>query len=149
LCFNIFDPVYDQEQAAATYKRGEDVCTGTSVITSKPMSLNDLPDVILLHILSYFGPEDLCLIIAKVCERWNVLAKDKVLWKKLSYSCDRSSDISHIKKVRCTALLRFTANQLANFALSNVLNYKILKSISEIGPFSILSELRQVSKGLH
>jgi len=27
--------------------------------------------------------------------------------------------------------------------------YKILKSISEVGPLSMLSEVRQVSKGLH
>jgi hypothetical protein len=74
------------------------------------MSLNDLPDEILLHILSYFGPENLCLI-AKVSERLNVLAKD-VLRKTLSYSCDDSSDISRIKEVRCTALLGFSTNYL-------------------------------------
>ena len=79
-------------------------------MASEPTSLNDLPEEILLKILSHFGPEDLCLIIAKVCERWNVLAKDKVLCKKLSYSCDRSYHISHIKKVRCPTLLGFRTN---------------------------------------
>jgi len=113
------------------------------------MSLNDLPDEILLHILSHFGLEDLCLIITKVCEKWKDLAKDVIVWKKLSYSCDRSSDINHIKKVRCTALLGYRANQLTNFSPSSVLNYKISKSISEIEPFSTLSEERQVSKGIH
>jgi len=49
-------------------------------------SLNDLPNEILLKILSYFGPEDLCCIIAKVCEQWNNLAKDETLWKTLCYS---------------------------------------------------------------
>jgi len=78
--------------------RRKDVCFET------PTSLNDLPDEILLKILSYFGPEDLCCIIAKVCERWNILSKDKTLWKTLSYSCDYFSDISLISKVRCTAL---------------------------------------------
>ena len=87
------------------------------------MSLNDLPGEILLHILSYFGTEELCLI-AKVSERLNVLAKD-VLRKTLSYSCDRSSDISHIKKVRCTALLGFTANCLTRFSPSSAQNLKI------------------------
>jgi hypothetical protein len=43
--------------------------------------------------------------IAKVCERWNVLAKNKILWKTVSYSCDDSSDISRIAQVRYTALL--------------------------------------------
>jgi len=80
----------------------------TSVIASEPMLLNDLPDEILLHIFSYFGTEDLCLI-AKVSERWNILAKD-ALRKTLSYTCDHSSDISHIKKVRYTALLGFRAD---------------------------------------
>jgi hypothetical protein len=108
LCFDIFKPVYYQEQTASTYKRRKNVCSEAPVIISEPMSLNDLPDDILLHILSYFGPEELCLF-AKVCERWNVLAKD-ALRKTLSYSCDSSSDISHIKKVRCTALLAFRAN---------------------------------------
>jgi hypothetical protein len=76
-------------------------------MASELMSLNDLPDEILLEILSHFGLEDLCLIIAKVCEKWNVLAKDIILWKNLSCSFDRSSDISHIAKVRSTMLLGF------------------------------------------
>ena len=81
-------------------------------MASEPTSLNDLPDELLLKILSYFGPEDLCFIIAKVCERWNILAKDKILWKALSYSCDDdyNSDISRNAEVRCTALLGFSTN---------------------------------------
>jgi len=77
---------------------------------SEPTSIKDLPEEILIEILSHFGPEDLCLIIAKVCERWNALAKDVVLWKALSYTCDRSSDIIHIKEVRCTAVVGFRTN---------------------------------------
>ena len=79
-------------------------------MASEPTSINTLPDEILLKILSHFEPEDLCLNISEVCERWNALAKDMILWKALSYSCDRSSDISHIKEVRCTALLEFRTN---------------------------------------
>jgi len=73
-------------------------------MASELRSLNDLSNEILLRILSHFGPEDLCLIISKVCERWNALAKDVDLWKTLSYNCDRSSAISHIAEVRCTKL---------------------------------------------
>jgi hypothetical protein len=91
--------------ALLTYQRGKDIFSEPSVMASEPMILNDLPDEILLKILSHLGPEDLCLHIAKVCERWNVLAKDKILWKTLSYSCDDSSNISVIEEVRCTALL--------------------------------------------
>ena len=79
-------------------------------MASAPKTLNDLPDEILLKILSYFGQEDLCCITAKVCEKWNILAKNKILWKNLSYSCDCDSDKSRIAEVRSTALLGFRTN---------------------------------------
>ena len=50
-----------------------------SVMANELRPLNDLQDKILLKVLSHFGPEELCLIIARVCEKWNVLAKDKIL----------------------------------------------------------------------
>ena len=93
--------------ASLSCKRRKDLCSEPSGIARESTSLNDLPDEILLKILSHFGPEDLCLIIAKVCEKWNILAKDVVLWKTLSYHCDSSSDKSRIAEVRCTALLGF------------------------------------------
>jgi len=96
--------------ALLSYWRKKEVFSEPSVITSELRSLNDLPDEILLKILSHFGPEDLCLIIAKVCERWNALAKDVLLWKTLSYKCDRSSDINRVAEVRCTTLLGFRTN---------------------------------------
>jgi len=74
-----------------------------SLMASELRSLNDFPDEILLKILSHFGPEELCLIIAKVCEKWSVLAKDMIFWKTLSYSCGRSSDISRIAQVLTAA----------------------------------------------
>jgi hypothetical protein len=79
-------------------------------MAGKPTSINDLPSEILLQILSNAGPEDLCLNITKVCKKWNVLAKDMVLWKTLSYHCDSSSDISRIAEVRYSTLLGFRAN---------------------------------------
>ena len=96
--------------ALFSYERGKDVCSETSVTAGKPTSINDLPDEILMKILSYVGPEDVCLNIDKVCEKWNVLAKDMVLWKTLSYYCDQSSDFGRIAKVRCTAFLGFRTN---------------------------------------
>jgi len=78
-----------------------------SAMASESTSITDLPNEILLDILSYFGPEDLCLIITEECKKWNFLAKDMKLWKALSYCCDHSSDISCIKEVRCTALLGY------------------------------------------
>ena len=124
LCFNVFESVYVQVQipsALLPYQRRKDIFSDPSVMASEPTSLNDLPEEILLIILSHFGLEDLCLIIAKVCENWNILAKDMILWKKLSYNCDRSSDISRIAEVRCTALLGFRTKQLMNFVPSSVL----------------------------
>jgi hypothetical protein len=61
--------------AVLSYKRRKDVCSEPSVMVGEPRSLNDLPNEILLKILSHFGPDELCLIIAKVCEKWNSLAK--------------------------------------------------------------------------
>ena len=112
-CASIFFTCINQEQVASglsSYDRRKNVCSETSVMANVRTSLNDLPDEILLKILSHFGAEDLCLIIAKVCKRWNILAKDKILWKTLSYSCDLSSDIRRIAEVRCTAFLGFSAN---------------------------------------
>ena len=98
-----------------SYWTGEDMCSEQSVIACSLRSVNDLPDEILLKILSYFGPEDLCFIIAKVCERWHALAKDMSLWKTLSYQCNDSSDITLITEVRYTTLVRFRTNNLMNF----------------------------------
>ena len=134
--------------ASLSYQRRKDLCSEPSVMASEPMSLNDLPDEILLKILSQFGPDDLCLITAKVCARWNVLAKDVVLWKTLSYKCNNSSDISHIAKVRCTPLLGFRTNYLMNFAPSGVLKVQNLKEHFSSWT-SFQPELRQVSRGLH
>jgi hypothetical protein len=113
LCFNVFETVYDQVQLASislTYKSRKLVCSETSVTTCEPRSLNDLPEEILLKILSHFGPEDLFFVFAKVCEEWNVLAKDKTLLKTLLYRCDHESYINRIAEVRCTALLEFSTH---------------------------------------
>jgi len=112
----IFESVNGQVQMASalvSYWGRKDVghvFAEPSVIAGELRSLNDFPDEILLKILSHFEPEDLCFLIAKVCERWNALAKDVILWKTLSYKCDRSSDISRIAEVRCITLLGFRTN---------------------------------------
>jgi len=81
------------------YKRGKNVFSEPSVLANEPRSLNDLPVEILLKIFSHAGTEDLSLIIAKVCKRFNNLARDLALWKKLSYHCDDSSDINRTPEV--------------------------------------------------
>jgi hypothetical protein len=112
LCFNIFEPVFVQVQIASAlpqYHR-KDMSSEPSIMASELTSINDLPEGILLKIFSHFGPEDLCLTIAKVCKKWNVLAKDKEIWKTLSYRCEFFMDINHITEVRCTALLGCSTN---------------------------------------
>jgi len=54
------------------------MCSEPSVMASEPRSINDLPNEVLLRILSHFGPDDLYFKISKVSERWNNLAKDVV-----------------------------------------------------------------------
>jgi hypothetical protein len=78
--------------------------------TTEGVSINDLPDEILLKILSHFGPEELSFNIAKVCKRWNALSRDVTMWKEKCYSCDNNSDISRVSKVRCAVMLGFRAN---------------------------------------
>jgi hypothetical protein len=85
--------------ALPSYWRRKNVFSEPSVMASEVRSLNDFPDEILLKICSHVGLENLCLIIAKVCEKWKGLTKSMILWKKLSYICDYSSDISHTTEV--------------------------------------------------
>jgi hypothetical protein len=109
----IFKPVYDQVQMASAMfpnLRRRDVFSESTVMMGEPRSIHDFPDEIMLKILSYLGPEDLCFIIPEVCERWNALAKDVILWEKMSYSCDRTSDFSRVVQVRCATLLGFRIN---------------------------------------
>jgi hypothetical protein len=91
-------------------RTSEEVSPEPSSIMSEPMSINDLPDEILLKILSHFGPEDLCLNIANVCKRWNVLSRVVTIWKEKCYCCDKNSDLSRVAKVRCTVMLWFRYN---------------------------------------
>jgi len=88
----------------------KDVCSKPTDMASDTVSLNELPDEIFLQIFSHFGAEELSLIFPKVCKRWNNLAKDKALWKKISYHCDDSSDPKCIDEVRCNILLVLRTN---------------------------------------
>jgi hypothetical protein len=65
--------------ALLSYWRRKDVFSEPSVMASELRSLNELPDEILLKILSHFGPEDLWLVVPEVCQKWNVLAEDVTL----------------------------------------------------------------------
>jgi hypothetical protein len=98
------------ESAMLSKRRRVGVISEPPVTAGEPVSINDFPDEVMLKILSYFGPAELCFIIGAVCDRWNALSKDVTLWKRLSYSCYGTSDINRIEQVRCAALLGFRAN---------------------------------------
>jgi hypothetical protein len=101
--------------ALVSCRRRDNASSERYVIACGARSLNDLPDEILLKILSHFGPEDLCCIIAKVCKRWNALAKDLSLWKTLSYEWDHPPDNRITAEVRCNTLLAFRTHMLMHF----------------------------------
>jgi hypothetical protein len=98
--------------ASALLSRGrrEGVSSESSANASEARSINDLPDEIILKILSYFGPEEFSYNIAEVCEKWNALSRDVTVWKEKCYSCDNNSDISRVFKVRCAVMLGFRGN---------------------------------------
>jgi hypothetical protein len=98
------------ESALLSQQSRVDVISKPNVMADEPRSINNFPNEIMLKILSHFGPEDLCLTIPEVCERWKSLAKDVTLWKTLCYRCDGTSDISHVVQVRCATLLGFRTN---------------------------------------
>jgi hypothetical protein len=110
LVLNILEPVCDQVQMGSAF-----FSFWRRKNASGAKSLNDLPDEILLKILSHFGPEELCCIIAKVCKSWNILAKDLSLWKTLSYKHDYYNNIFIDGEVRCTTLLAFRTHMVMNF----------------------------------
>jgi hypothetical protein len=65
--------------AMLSMQRRVDAISETTITAREPMSINQFPEEILLKILSYCKPEDLCHTIPKVCERWNTLSKDVTL----------------------------------------------------------------------
>jgi hypothetical protein len=94
--------VYEKVKIAVallSYEGRRNMSSETSVISSQPRTINDLPPEILLEIMSYFELEFRCIVIAKVCRRWNKLAKHLILWKKQEYTCGKTSDISRVKEV--------------------------------------------------
>jgi hypothetical protein len=96
--------------ASLSKRRRKEKSSDKTLIVGEPRTINDLPDEVLLKILSHFGLEDLCFKIAEVCKRWNDLSRDVTIWKKISYSCYYFSDISEVLKVRLAVMLEFRAN---------------------------------------
>jgi hypothetical protein len=114
-------------------RTSEEVPSEPSAIASKPRSINDLPDEILLKILSYFGPEELCVNIAEVCKKWNSLSRDVTIWKKACFKCYHKLRIERVVQVRCAVMLGFRSNQFVKSALLNVLKNRFLNCKENLG----------------
>lgn len=63
--------------------------------TSGLHSLNDLPEDILILILSYLSTKDLCKA-SGVCQKWQTLCWDPVLWSNIQISNYQGSDINKV-----------------------------------------------------
>lgn len=63
--------------------------------TSGLNSLNDLPEDILILILSYLSTKDLCKA-SGVCQKWQALCWDPVLWSTIQISNYERSDINKV-----------------------------------------------------
>lgn len=54
------------------------------------VTLQDLPDDVLLSIFAYFSCRQLCQVIGCVCRRWYTLSRNPTLWKDIdlsNYNC--------------------------------------------------------------
>ena len=69
-------------------------------------TLNDLPEDILILILSYLPTKDLC-VASGVCQRWQTLCWDPVLWTNISITNYQDSDIN---KVLCNVLSKLAVS---------------------------------------
>lgn len=70
----------------------------TTEITKK-VTLDSLPNEILLTIFKFLDSVDVCLAVANVCERWNYITRDVTLWKNLSFICNKNMNMKYISSV--------------------------------------------------
>ncbi|PFX20605.1 F-box/LRR-repeat protein 7-like [Stylophora pistillata] len=59
------------------------------------MTLHDLPEDVLIFILSYLSTKDLCMA-SGVCRKWQTLCWDPVLWSNIQISNYQGSDINKV-----------------------------------------------------
>lgn len=61
-----------------------------------PLTINDLPNEILLQIFFYLSIEDIALNVQFVCNRWSEVCSKDVLWKNSCLSVEESASINYI-----------------------------------------------------
>lgn len=70
----------------------------------------DIPDSLLLHILSFLPPKDV-LTASRVCTKWHRTAMDEMLWKELFTNFFGATDSSN----KCFKLASFSSSWLQEF----------------------------------
>lgn len=64
--------------------------------TTKKVTFDSLPNEMLIKIFEYLDSVDICLAVAKVCERWNDITHDVTLWKNLKFICTKDMSAEYI-----------------------------------------------------
>lgn len=66
---------------------------------STVLSINDLPDDVLLKIFEYVAYEDLALNVSCVCLRWKNIVDDPALWCGSTYACDERQSLDRVLQI--------------------------------------------------
>ncbi|XP_049842711.1 uncharacterized protein LOC126293502 isoform X3 [Schistocerca gregaria] len=83
-----------QSETAVSYK-AERVAHGTG---AWHLSIDDLPDVILIKIFSHLSFRELVDVVQKVCCRWKMLSQEAELWTDMEFRIKYSSDYDDMWK---------------------------------------------------
>ncbi|XP_047004012.1 dynein regulatory complex subunit 6-like isoform X2 [Schistocerca americana] len=67
-----------------------------NLMDDPPLSINDLPNEILLQIFFYLSVEDIALNVQFVCSRWSEVCSNDVLWKNSCLSVEGSASIQYV-----------------------------------------------------
>jgi hypothetical protein len=66
----------------STLRRRDECCYVAEEGSCEELMVDDLPNEIALHVLSYLGPREVC-IVGFVSRHWHKLALDSTLWRSL------------------------------------------------------------------
>ena len=64
---------------------------------NKMATIEELPDEIMMEILSLMSIKEICCC-AQVCQRWRILSEDESLWRKINLS-DKKVPVKFVEKV--------------------------------------------------
>ena len=84
---------------------GDDLMMKTSSVSS--VTMEPLPDEVLLRILHHLGPEDL-ILASQVSESWNRVARDSSMWKDVALTWRNFPNTAKIQSYVSRVLGRFS-----------------------------------------